>query len=165
MVAKIIEHMQKTGEWGEFFPLEFSPFAYNETIAYDYFPLTKEEVEKRGWSWHNDETEKMYKGPLYDIPDDVKDAKEDILKAILSCSETGKYYKIIPQELEFLKQVGLPVPRISPNQRRKNRMAMRNPLTLHNRKCDKCGADIFSSYDEGRVEPVYCEKCYLEAVY
>lgn len=179
MVARIIEHMQKvpssgppevgshglSTEWGEFFPLQLSPFSYNETIAQDYFPLTKEQAEAKGFRWYEDATEKMYKGPQYGISDDVKDAKDDILKAILLCSETGKFYKIIPQELEFLKRVGLPVPRISPNQRRKNRMAMRNPLTLIDRKCSKCGADIFSSYDGGRPEPVYCEKCYLEAVY
>ena len=38
---KIIEHMKKTGEWGEFFPIEISPFAYNETLAHEYFPMTK----------------------------------------------------------------------------------------------------------------------------
>ncbi|MBU6389860.1 hypothetical protein KGQ71_05100, partial [Patescibacteria group bacterium] len=43
LVAKIIEHMQATGEWGEYFPMSISPFAYNETLAQDNFPLTKEE--------------------------------------------------------------------------------------------------------------------------
>jgi hypothetical protein len=31
--------MQTTGEWGQFFPLWLSPFAYNESLAADYFPL------------------------------------------------------------------------------------------------------------------------------
>ena len=39
---KIIEHMQETKEWGEYFPGNVSPFAYNESMAQDYFPLTKE---------------------------------------------------------------------------------------------------------------------------
>jgi hypothetical protein len=30
--------MQKTGEWGEFFPIETSPFNYEETVAMDYYP-------------------------------------------------------------------------------------------------------------------------------
>jgi len=38
LVPQIIEHMKKTGEWGEFFPMELSPFKYEETIANDYFP-------------------------------------------------------------------------------------------------------------------------------
>jgi len=31
--SRLIEHMEKTGERGEFFPIRFSPFAYNETMA------------------------------------------------------------------------------------------------------------------------------------
>ena len=44
LVPKIIEHMKKTGEWGEFFPASISPFGYNETVAQEYFPLTREEA-------------------------------------------------------------------------------------------------------------------------
>ena len=51
VVPKIIEHMKQTGEWGEFFPISISPFAYNETVAQEYFPLTKEEVVAKGWRW------------------------------------------------------------------------------------------------------------------
>lgn len=46
LVPKIIEHMRKTGEWGEFFAPSLSPFGYNETIATEYFPLSKEEAIK-----------------------------------------------------------------------------------------------------------------------
>ncbi|HNG97530.1 MAG TPA: hypothetical protein PLW93_04640, partial [Candidatus Absconditabacterales bacterium] len=38
-VAKIIAHMQSTGERGEFFHPSLSPFGYNETVAQEYFPL------------------------------------------------------------------------------------------------------------------------------
>ena len=36
--------MKSTGEWGEFFPHEMSPFGYNETVAQEYFPMTEDEV-------------------------------------------------------------------------------------------------------------------------
>lgn len=38
LVPRIIEHMIGTGEWGEFFPTKNSPFAYEETVANDYYP-------------------------------------------------------------------------------------------------------------------------------
>jgi len=38
LVPRIIEHMRKTGEWGEFFPESASPFEYEETIASEYYP-------------------------------------------------------------------------------------------------------------------------------
>ena len=34
--------------WGEFFPASLSPFGYNETVANEYFPLTKDQAEKLG---------------------------------------------------------------------------------------------------------------------
>jgi hypothetical protein len=35
---RLIEHMKETGEWGEFFPTEVSPFKYEDTVAMDYYP-------------------------------------------------------------------------------------------------------------------------------
>lgn len=37
-VAKLINHMKETGEWGEFFPSEISPIPYHESLAQEYFP-------------------------------------------------------------------------------------------------------------------------------
>ncbi|MDA1060386.1 MAG: hypothetical protein O3B47_01185 [bacterium] len=165
LLPRIIEHMKNSGEWGEFFPIELSTFAYNETVAAEYFPLEKAESEKRGWGWIDDDTGKMYSGPNYEIPDDIKDVEDGICKEILICEETGKPYKIIPQELRFCKMKGLPVPKVSPRQRHKSRMTLRNPLHLWERKCDKCNADIRTTYEPKRPEPVYCEKCYREEVY
>ncbi|MFA6258551.1 MAG: hypothetical protein WCX79_02530, partial [Candidatus Paceibacterota bacterium] len=51
LVPRIIKHMNdmpyidskgRIYKYGEFFPPELSPFCYNETIAQEYFPLTKE---------------------------------------------------------------------------------------------------------------------------
>lgn len=51
IVPRIIELMQKTGEWGEFFHAKLSPFAYNETMAQEYYPLSKEEILQKGLRW------------------------------------------------------------------------------------------------------------------
>lgn len=44
LVPRIIEHMRKTGEWGEFFPASLSHFGYNQTMNMIVKPLTREEV-------------------------------------------------------------------------------------------------------------------------
>lgn len=160
LLPKIVEHMRKTGEWGEFFPMELSTYAYNESVAYEFFPLTKEQVLANGWRWIDDESEKMHRGPDYQIPENIKDVPEEICKQILNCEETGKPYKIIPQELSFCKMKGYPVSRVAPRQRHKKRLALRNPWQLWARKCDKCAVDIKTTYSPKRPEPVYCEKCY-----
>jgi len=164
LLSKIIEYMRNTGEWGEFYPIKFSLFAYNETVANDYFPLSKEAVLKKGWRWYEDESEKMYKGPRVEIPE-IGDATEDLCKKILICEETGKPYKVIPQELSFYKKMKLPIPRRCPDVRHKDRMKLRNPRKLWDRKCDKCGKIVKSSYAPDRAEIVYCEECYLKQAY
>ena len=49
LLPKIIEHMKKNSEWGEFFPILLSPFAYNETMAHQFYPFSREEMLKPGW--------------------------------------------------------------------------------------------------------------------
>src|SRR3989344_304578 len=64
IVPKIIEHMNsmpyidnkgRIYKYGEFFPPELSPFAYNETIAQEYFPLSAEAAAKAGFNWKQPE--------------------------------------------------------------------------------------------------------------
>ena len=51
LVPKIIAHMRETSEWGEFFDPSLSPFGYNETVAHEYFPLTRTEALAKGFNW------------------------------------------------------------------------------------------------------------------
>ena len=162
---KIIDHMKSNGEWGEFFPCKFSSFAYNETVAGEYFPLTKEDVEKNSWNWRESDNTDHYDATGYKIPDNIKEVKNDICEQILFCEKSEKPYKIISQELKFYREMELPVPRLSPHQRHLNRMKLRNPRKLFNRKCDKCSGNIKTTYSPDRSEKIYCEKCYLEEVY
>jgi len=43
-------------------------------------------------------------------------------------------------------------------------MALRNPRKLFERKCDKCGMEMITTYAPERLEKVYCEKCYEKEV-
>ncbi|MFA5273575.1 MAG: hypothetical protein WC353_05435 [Candidatus Peribacter sp.] len=168
LVPNLIEHMRKTDEWGEFFPVELSPFSYNETVAQEYFPMTKNEVEKRGWKWRDqkDEMPKVTKiipaGKLLKSIDDIPD---DILNWAIQCEVTTRPFKIIKQELEFYRKMHLPVPHFHPDERHRQRMALRNPRKLWQRSCSKCGKDIQTTYAPERLEIVYCENCYLKEVY
>lgn len=165
MVAKIIEQMQKNGEWGEFFPAKLSPFAYNETVAVDYLPLTEDQALKFGYKWKTQDKKSAYQGAKVELPDSINDLDESICKKILTCEKSGENYKIIPQELDFYKTNKIPLPRRSPTRRYLDRMALRNPRTQWDRECAKCKAAIRTSYAPDRPEIVYCEKCYLKEVY
>jgi len=156
LVPEIIEHMKKTGEYGEFFPSKLSLFAYNETSAQDHFPLTKEEVLKQGYSWKNQEEKNVTIGG-----------------DIIGCSHKGKCqdhctigFKLIQAEKDFYEKMGLPIPKLCPNCRHYERLRQRNPLKLWHRKCMKpgCTNEFETSYAPDRSEIVYCEQCYNQEV-
>jgi hypothetical protein len=164
LVPKIIEHMRSTGEWGEFLPMSASPLAYNQTVAQDYIPITKEKAKKLGAKWADEPPEKPLSEKV-EIPDSILDTDENICDKILVCEKTGKQYKIIPQEFKFYKENNIPIPIYCPEVRHKNRLAKRNPRKLWDRNCAKCGVDIKTSYSPDRPETVYCENCYLKNIY
>jgi len=155
--------MIEMGEWGEFFPAKYSMFDYNETLANDYFPLSKAEVLQNGWKWYDVEN-KEYEKKEMQIPDNIKDVPDSICSEILNCEVSGKSYKIIPQELHFYRNMKLPIPHKCPDVRNSERIMKRNSRILHDRKCANCGAEIHTTFSENQPESVYCENCYMHAV-
>lgn len=168
LVSKLLEHMQKTGEWGEHFPSRFSPFGYNESVAQEYFPLSEEETGKLGYVWRpeEDDVSAMSKIiPATDLPETVEEIPSDVLDWAIRCAVTARPFKIIRQELDFYRSMNLPLPRLHSDERYRLRMAKRNPRKLWNRTCAKCSEPIATSYSPERPEIVYCEACYMASVY
>ncbi len=192
LVPKIIKHMNdmpyvdskgRVYKYGEFFPSELSPFCYNETIAQEYFPLTKEEALKQGYRW-KDKEERNYAIDIKneEIPLDIKDVNESIIGKVIECEHKGECneqcteaFKIIPDELSFYKRMNLPLPHLCPNCRHYNRLKQRNPLKLWHRTCmcdktnhehkEHCLNEFETSYSPERPEIIYCERCYNQEVY
>jgi len=193
--AKIIEHMDsmpytdKKGrlyKYGEFFPAEFSPLAYNESSANDYFPLNKEKAVQVGFLWRDPEV-KEFSITLQaeNLPDHINDTPKSILKEIIGCPSCKRAYRIIAPELEFYKRFGLPLPRKCPDCRYEDRIKFRNPIKWYPRKCmcagkmssdstylnanlphkshkngDACPNSFETTYAPERKNIVYCEECY-----
>ena len=131
------------GEWGEFFPASLSPFGYNETVAQEYYPLSRSEAISQGFNWSDYEApfpkvEKII--PASRLPDNIDDIPDDILAWAIECEVSKKPFRIIKQELEFYRKHHLPIPRRHPDVRHMDRMKMRNPRKLFERLCDceKC---------------------------
>jgi len=170
--AKIIEDMKarpyvdskgRVFKYGEFLPYDLSLFDYNESTASWYFPLSKKSVLEQGWRWR-EPIPLPYKATVKteDIPDSINDVKDDIVNEVLECLECKGVYRIIDRELNLLRRFGFPLPRKCPNCRYKERLSRINPPRLWDRKCDRCGADIKTSYAPERPEKIYCTKCYQE---
>lgn len=168
LVGTIIDHMQTTGERGEFFPSSIAPFGYNETVANEYYPLTKEEA-LNSWFLRSD-----YEAPFpkvaktlqpNEVPQNIELVSDAILQQAIICEISGKPFRITKEELEFYRNHKLPIPKIHPDQRYKARIKLGNPKHLRERTCDKCGIDIKTTYAPDRKEIVYCEACYNKEIY
>jgi len=164
MLPKILDHMEKAGEYGEFFPINVSPFAYNETVAQEFFPMTEEEAKKNGYTWNIYEKKQSKKEPSR-LPNNIQETKDTITDEVLTCANCMEDYKIIPQELKFYRKININIPDTCTSCRQKYLLGSRNPRKLWKRNCDKCSNAIQTTYSSDRPEIVYCEKCYLEAVY
>ena len=139
--------------YGEFFPPSLAPFAYNETVAQEYFPTDKESAKASGFGWRKPD-ERHYAATVSpeNLPLRANDAPDGITAQIITC-ETGSdasrgrspdpqasgcttAFRIIPAELQLLKKLGVSLPRRCPNCRHYERLARRNPLRLWHRACD-----------------------------
>ena len=106
LVDDIKSAMLKNKEYGEFFPLKHSPFNYNDSNASIHFPLSKEEILKNNWHFE-EKKESIIDLARFtvlqpkEVPDDISDVSDDILKSAIICEETGKPFLITDFELEL----------------------------------------------------------------
>ena len=195
LLPKIIAHMNempyidgkgKVYKYGEFFPMELSPFAYNETIVQEYYPLSQKQISDYGFKLkENPERDYVIEIKTEDLPDHIKDADLGIVGKVIECAHKGECeqqcteaFKIREDELNFLKKINVALPRLCPNCRHFERLKRRNPMKLWHRSCmcentshshhDKvkpCPVEFETSYAPERPEIIYCEKCYQQEVY
>ncbi len=198
LLPKIIKHMQEMPyvdrnglkySYGEFFPKELSLFAYNETSAHDYLPLSKEEAVHKGFLWKEQDEKNIKPTLLQNTLKGLKGIDSALLNEIIECAHKNQCtdrctigFKVIKAELDFYIKMQLPIPELCPNCRHYDRLKQRNPLKLWHRKCqcagvksensayqntiehfhqaDHCSSEFETSYAPDRPEIVYCEQCY-----
>ncbi len=197
--AKIIQQMNdmpyvdKKGrvyKYGEFFPIELSPYGYNTDMNNDQFPLTKEAALAEGYVWQ-DVDKKDFEATVKaaDLPDAIQDIPNEILKEIIACMECGKAYRIIRPELDYLRNKKIPLPRLCIDCRHKRRISQRNKTQLYDRRC-MCGGgtsdggvyknesmshashiggghclnEFKAAYPPDQSDIIYCEQCYQAEV-
>ena len=190
MKDRIIAHMKKAGEWGEFFPASLSHFGYNETMAQLAYPLRRTDALKEGFKWQEElqmskGRETLTAGEIAEGIDEISDAITD---EILRCTACGRNYRVIPKELAFYRSMRIPIPRECFYCRNERRFRFRNPYFLWHRRCAcggstsengvyrnttnhpshstdaHCPNEFETSYASERKEIVYCEQCYQAEV-
>ncbi|HEV7423919.1 MAG TPA: hypothetical protein VGO21_01890, partial [Candidatus Paceibacterota bacterium] len=171
-------------------PFDMSSYGYNQSQAFEYFPITEEEARKQGYRWQSPE-ERKYNITIEasKLPDSIKDIKDTILEEVIQCEhqelrthshgceiDCSNAFRVTKQELDFYRKMNLPLPRMCFNCRHMDRVQWRNLPALYYRQCmcDKnnhfhgaaeCDVKFETSYAPEKPETVYCEKCYQQEVY
>ncbi|MCX6722967.1 MAG: hypothetical protein NT094_02745, partial [Candidatus Staskawiczbacteria bacterium] len=101
LVLKIIAHMdempyidkkKRVYKYGEFFPVEFSNFSYNETIAQELFPINAETATKFGYNWETEQSKNRPQSTILseNLVNHIKDVDDSILKEIIGCAHKAE---------------------------------------------------------------------------
>jgi len=172
---KIIKHMNdmpyvdKVGriyKYGEFFPMEFSPHAYNNTFSNFFFPKTKTEAIASGLNFYEpNPKEYSITMPSSDLPDHIKDTPDEITKEIIGCGTCLRGYKITKQEIDMSRRMNVPLSRECPFCRIGFKIKKWvSQMKQVSRICDKCGSEFSTHYTKEEAPNVICKKCYLSEV-
>lgn len=197
MVEKIKKHMDEMPyidsqgiiyKYGEFFPMEFSPFGYNNSLVIQHFTLSKEEAIRKNYGWiETPRGEYEITKQALELPESIRDVNSQITKEVIECENCKNPYRILENELMFLKKEKLPIPRMCSECRHERRIDDRLKIHLYERSCmctgekditesyentvkhshgnKPCGENFKTGYKPEGLEIVYCEKCYQQEVY
>ena len=131
-------------KYGDYYPIEHAMWAYNESWAHRWFPLTKDQALEKGFRW-NEPTKRDYKITIKigNLPNHINDVSDDILNEVIECEHNGKdcnqqctmAYRILKNELSLYRTMKIALPRLCPNCRHYERSKKNNPLQLWHRKC------------------------------
>ncbi|MBI5220676.1 MAG: hypothetical protein HY978_02470 [Candidatus Liptonbacteria bacterium] len=166
----------------------------NETVAQDYFPISEAEAKARGYVWRKPEDHNYrITLPAANLPETIQDVSDTITQEIIGCASRNPdpqaggcttAFRIVPQELAFYREMNLPLPRVCPNCRHRERLTKCNPLKLWHRRCDcnhqslminhyqnttahshgtdPCPNEFETAYAPERPEIIYCEQCLIQ---
>lgn len=144
IVPKIIEHIRTTKEWGEFFPVHFNPMPYNRSLAYRYYPMSEGEAKREGYSWYEEDI-KDFPGAIEasQLPDGLPQTDAPI---VVMSAMSGRPFCITTREIKRYRELKVPLPRDSYEERMNKRARKLGSLQLFERSCAKTGKAILTPY-------------------
>lgn len=97
--------------------------------------------------------------------EDIDEVWDEIMDRIIICEQTKRPFKIIKQELDFLKKKWLPV-RTYHHDYILDKLIHTRPIgKTYISSCDKCNKETLSVFKQKPKYKVYCQSCYKESVY
>ncbi len=166
-IDNIKTRMLQSGEYGDGVGMEFSAQAYNFSLAQVAFPLSKEEVINLGGYWANEPESNVGDMEIItvdELPQTIIEVDDSIVDKAIMCPVTGRPFKIINSELEFLKKMNLPLPTLHPAERMRRNFVLAPEGRMYTTQCKNCNVEIQSLYDPESGYKLYCTDCFKKEV-
>ncbi len=166
LVSRIKQHMidmpyidkcGRTYTFGDYLPVELSYFPYNETEAYEIIPLSKTEAIENSFLFNDKDQNIGDKETIraQDLPDSIDNVDDSMLNEVILSKFSNRKFKITQPELSFYRKYKIPLPRESFFERHARRHKIASSFKLYDRKSDKSGDKIVSSYPSEATEIVW----------
>lgn len=159
--------MLQNKEYGEFFPMYFSSYAYNSTLANIIYPMKEMEAKDKGLYWQSDievDTKNLKTIFVNELPDDISEITDEICNLAIIGDISKKPFKIIARELEFYKRNKIPLPIDTPYMRIIDRFKVLDNFKIYKEVCFACGKQIESSHKTSDGYKPFCEQCFQKEV-
>ncbi len=168
LVDEIKCKMMEVGEYGDGPDMKFSAQAYNTSLGQIAFPLSEFEIISIGGYVAKEPEIDLSDLPVIskeNIPELIKDVKDDILQSVFICKISGRPFRITASELAFYRNMNLPLPDIHPVVRMKSHFDFCAQGVKYSSLCSNCKSEIQSTFNPQDGYTLYCDKCYQQQVY
>ena len=159
---ELIEFMKNTGEYGDFFPFEFAPCPYQDSISGYYWPLSEDDMKHLGmWSTPPETREKGSCKPISELPDNADDMPAELLQVGFWDDIASKPFQVFPEDVAFSKKTNTPLPYTNFIRRlQENFRWMPFDGTLKDAVCMDCKAHVKTSWGPEYHHNLLCDTCY-----
>jgi hypothetical protein len=162
--------MLARGEYGEFFPLNFSPVYFLQSASVMYWLSTEKEAKELGAAIYDPSSaDAIGEGRVdtaqarssNDIPDSIDELDESWVGVPIKDEVSGRYFTFLKPEIALYKNLRIAPPNKHFIRRIAEMIQEANSAVFEERKCDKCGKTMIVSINKTFPEKkVYCNECF-----
>ena len=164
--AEIERHLRKRHLWGQFFPPNYSSYPYNRSAADERMPLAKVPAKLMGFPWDDDDkpigpSELLGTGDVppaelfAEVPHTAAELDNADLRATtFICELSGAPFQLTRSELALYRQLEVPPPTRSFEQRHRERVSALAPHRLSRKLCAESGNRVETSFGDRYRNPI-----------
>ena len=163
---EIVIRLKARGTWGKFFPPAFSGFAYNQSSAGLFMPMSKIPAKLVGFRWSDHDEyirpsqllagrEQSPEETFAECPVRLEDVNTSNIRSdIFICEMSGRPFRLTKEELALYELLSVAPPARAFEQRLQERITRLAPHALGQRKSSGSGAKLKTSFPAHWRRPI-----------